>query len=157
MRALSLNTELHPTSKNLWWRTSWPEDALNFNARFLGWFSVNGTWVLEVCIYVSNGKVFLIWSRHEPGEFSGVFSWDASIPKAKPSVWDVSIGSEYFVLFAIKLFLTVFFSIKHITIYTVYYLYITGVLENMIWIDLKNFYIILVHFSITCIMMYAQF
>ena len=92
MRAHSLDTELHPTSKDLWRRTSWPQDALNFNARFPG-CSVNGTWVLEACIR------FLWESVPDFGHDTNRENFPVSLRETltyqqqKSSVWD--IGAEY--------------------------------------------------------------
>ena len=94
MRAHSFDTELRPTSKDLWRRTSWPQDALNFNARFPG-CSVSGAWVLEACIR------FLWESVPDFSHDTGRENFPISLPETptyqqhKYSVWDMSIGPEY--------------------------------------------------------------
>ena len=132
--------------EDLWRRTSWPQDALNFNARFPG-CSVNGTWVLEACIdYVSYGKVFLISRENFPVSLPETPPY----PLQKSSVWDISIGSEYIEILSTLccftlllncslIFFHYYHSIKHLLHQHVYcsilYVYYTFAWEN----DLNRF------------------
>ena len=99
-QAQSLDTDPHhllPTTKDLKRRTSLPPDAQDFNIRFP--CLVNRTRVLEACIW--------FWWESIP-DFVNNTSWEnfpmslsktPPYPQHKPSVRDMSIGSENRMIF----------------------------------------------------------
>ena len=131
-----------------------PQDAWNFNARFPG-CSVNGMWVLEVCIH------FLWESVPNFGHDTRRENLPMSLPETPPypqhkfSVWEMSIGSEYIIILltlcCLLLNCSVFFfslladnKTSTLSKCIQYTIYITGLFEKMIWIDLKKILFILV-------------